>query len=135
MTTEQKKKFLMQYRHTAIAVRSIEDEIAELRSHNMGSAISSDGQPRGTNIKDLSDYAARLDQLERNLIKKKKELIRTAARIERAIEKMPNERYQALLRDRYINGKKWEEIAGDYGYDDVRGIYMMHGRALKEFKC
>lgn len=134
MTNKQKKEYLLQYRKIRHVIKSIEDEIATIRAAEMGSAINYDGMPHGTNIRDLSDYAARLDKLTRKLYKKKTESIRVINRIEVAISKMSNERYQALLRDRYINCKTWESLATEYGYEDVSGVYKLHGRALNEFR-
>ena len=133
MTNKQKKEFLLQYKHIKRAIRSIEDEISELRSSEMGKAISYDGLPHGTNIKDLSDYAARLDCLERRYYKKQLQRLRILDRTERAISAMPTEQYQTILREKYINLKTWERIAEDFG-KDVRWIYVLHGRALDEFK-
>ena len=134
MTSKQKKDYLLRYRHIKRTIKSLEDEIDALRAAEMGSAINYTGMPHGTNIRDLSDYAARLDKLTRKLYQKKVEALRIVNRIERALAKMPNERYQALLRDRYINCKTWERLAVEYGYEDVRGIYYLHGKALEEFR-
>ena len=101
MTNKQKKEYLLQYRKLRHVIKSLSDEIDAIRSAEMGSAINYTGMPHGSNIRDLSDYAARL---------------------------------QALLRDRYINCKTWERLAIEYGYDDVRGIYYLHGKALEEFR-
>lgn len=134
MTNKQKKEYLLTYKHIKRTIKSLEDEIETLRAAEMGSAINYTGMPHGTNIRDLSDYAARLDKLTRKLYKKKEEALRIVNRIERSISKVPNDRYQALLRDRYICGKTWEQMADEYGYDDVRGIYYLHGKALEEFR-
>lgn len=134
MTNKQKKEYLSQYRKLRHVIKSLSDEIDAIRAAEMGSAINYTGMPHGSNIRDLSDYAARLDKLTRKLYRKKTESLRAINRIERAISRMPNERYQALLRDRYINCKTWERLAVEYGYDDVRGIYYLHGKALEEFR-
>lgn len=40
---------------------------------------------------------------------------------------------QLLLELRYINGKAWEEIARDIGFD-IRTAFRLHGKALKEIE-
>lgn len=40
---------------------------------------------------------------------------------------------QLILEMRYINGKGWEDVARDMGYDK-RWILRLHGRALKEIE-
>lgn len=42
-----------------------------------------------------------------------------------------NPRYQTVLQLRYLEGKKWDEIADDMAYRDVRTIYRLHIHALE----
>ena len=39
-------------------------------------------------------------------------------------------RYQEVLAMRYLQGKKWETVADEMGYSDVRTVYRLHIRAL-----
>ncbi len=39
--------------------------------------------------------------------------------------------HRMLLELRYLEGKTWEEVAETMGYE-LRWIYRLHGRALKE---
>ena len=56
------------------------------------------------------------------LVEKRKE-------IEGIIRMVENSTLRTLLEYRYINGKKWEEIALMMGYD-YRYILKIHGKAL-----
>jgi DNA-directed RNA polymerase specialized sigma subunit len=48
-----------------------------------------------------------------------------------AINNVQDSTLRALLTERYINGKKWEQIAIDLNYS-WRQIIRLHGRALQE---
>ncbi|WP_350342362.1 DUF1492 domain-containing protein [Proteinivorax tanatarense] len=41
--------------------------------------------------------------------------------------------HQLILEMRYINGKGWEEVAYNMGFD-VRTIFRIHGKAIKEIE-
>ena len=49
------------------------------------------------------------------------------------INALPRSEHRLVLYERYINMKKWEEIAEESNYD-VRTIYRLHGKALSEIK-
>ena len=48
-----------------------------------------------------------------------------------AIDRVQNDTLKALLLERYIDGKKWEQIAIDLNYS-WRQIIRLHGQALQE---
>lgn len=48
-----------------------------------------------------------------------------------AINNVQDSTLRALLTEKYINGKKWEQIAVDLNYS-WRQIIRLHGRALQE---
>jgi len=47
------------------------------------------------------------------------------------IDKLENPYYSMLLELRYLGGRTWENVADIMDYD-VRWIYRLHGKALKE---
>ena len=47
------------------------------------------------------------------------------------ISEIENHAYKMVLELRYLSGNKWEEVADVMGYD-LRWIYRLHGKALKE---
>ena len=61
------------------------------------------------------------------------QLVRLQQEIVAAINALPRPEYRLILHERYINGKKWEEIAEECNYD-VRTIYRIHGKALAAIK-
>ena len=60
---------------------------------------------------------------------KTKELLTELLSIERAIESVTEPRHRTLLRHRYIEGLKWEEICVAMGYEWSQ-IHRLHGEAL-----
>ena len=71
-------------------------------------------------------YAAEIDSRIDDLFQIKQE-------IDQAIEKVENTTYRTLLIERYINFKKWEQIAVDMDYSYVH-IVRLHGKALQKVK-
>lgn len=50
--------------------------------------------------------------------------------IEGVISRVKDPRYRLLLTLRYLNYKKWEDIADCMDYDEVRWVYRLHKKAL-----
>lgn len=134
MTENEKKKlFLKSYLKNKQAVKRIEEQLEELRMNKMYPSVINDGMPHGTDKRDLSDYAARVDELERELIKKRYERIVSFQNVQAAIEDLEDETEKDLLTYRYLKGIKWEEIAVEMGYS-WQHIHKIHATALKKLK-
>ena len=132
MENEEKKEYLKSYQLIKKEIASIEVSIQELRASKIAPSLIQDGMPHGHNVSDLSGYAARLDELESELIDKKWEALSLHAEIEGAIMEVPDELERSLLRYRYIVGMKWEEICVKMGYS-WRKIHYLHASALDHF--
>ena len=94
-----------------------------------GTAISYDGLPSGLRQSDLSDYAAELDNLERDLISERYKRINLYQDIERRIKGLKNQKESDVLFYRYIKGLDWWEVAEKMKYSE-RWILKIHGRGL-----
>ena len=130
---EQKKAYLRSYRKAKAEAKSIQDSIDELRLNKMSPSMGGqDGMPRGSGSSDLSDYAARLDELERELKAKQMRATILMIEIESEIENMDNATERTLLRYRYIRGYTWEKIAAELGYS-WRQVHNIHRSALQNF--
>lgn len=131
---EKKKEFLQSYRRAKRKVERLERQLRELRLNKLSpSAINGDGMPHSTDIADLSDYAAKLDEIERDIISARYERICAFQRVQKAIEMMADEQEKNLLTYRYIDGVEWEIIAVEMKYT-WRHTLRLHGRALENFK-
>lgn len=126
---DKKKAYLWQYRDSVRRVARIEAELAELQAMKAGTAISYDGLPSGLRQSDLSDYAAELDNLERDLISERYKRINLYQDIERRIKGLKNQKESDVLFYRYIKGLDWWEVAEKMKYSE-RWILKIHGRGL-----
>lgn len=128
-----KKEYLWQYRKALLKEKAIEEEIYQLRLDKVAPSLIQDGMPHGSGGSDLSGYAAKMDELFRELKEQMEKKIAVRLEISRKIEEMADETESLLLRYRYIQGLKWEDIAlrMDYSW---RGIHKVHARALKNFQ-
>ena len=128
-----KKEYLYQYRKALQKEQAIEDEIYQLRLNKTSPSLIQDGLPHGSGGGDLSGYAAKMDELFRELKEQMEKRIDLRLQISRKIEAMPDETESLLLRYRYIHGLKWEDIAlrMDYSW---RGVHKVHARALQHFQ-
>lgn len=131
---EEKKTFLKGYQEAKRAERRIEAQIKELQRNKLSPGGSpSDGMPRGGGISDLSDYAVKLDNLERQLWRRRNDKLHELKRIQEAIEEIRDEDEKAVLTYKYIENRKWSDIAIEMGYS-VRNVHYTHGYALKNLK-
>lgn len=128
---EAKKDFLNSYLEAKKAEKRIEIQIKELQQNKLSpGCFSSDGMPRGSNTSDLSDYAAKLDELEQELWTERYRKLFEFERVQKAIEEMPYEDEKLVLTYKYINNFRWGKIASEMGYA-VRSVQYIHGDALK----
>lgn len=75
---------------------------------------------------------AKVDELEKKILKKKYNRLQKQQEIRNRIEKMEDENEKDVLTYRYLRGMKWEEIAIKMEYT-YRNIIKIHGRALSNF--
>lgn len=133
ITIEEKKAYLKSYQRIKKEIRSLDDEIRSLRAGQIFPGIVADGMPKGNGFCDLSVYAARLDELQCRLGEKAEKLIRRQEEIEADIDRMEDPIERALLRNKYIGGMTWEQVAVGMGYS-WQYIHKIHSRALKHFE-
>lgn len=131
---EQKKEFLMIYQLAKRDVTRLEEQLAELRIGKMSPGCEiGDGLPHAHNATDLSGYAAKVDELEREIVAARYRRICAFERVRNCIEALEDEREKLLLTYRYIRGMKWEKIAVEMDYK-WRSVHKIHVRALKNLK-
>ena len=129
---ESKKEYLRSYTPAVSAARRLEEEIEKLRADKMAPALVMDDMPHAHDQKDLSDYAAKLDELERKLIKARYERIDLYAEIFADIERLADETEKTDLTYRYLRRYSWEKICVEMGYRWAQ-VHRIHARALKNF--
>lgn len=130
---EKKKEFLMSYQKEKRRVRRLEEQLEELRRNKMSPSVTNDGMPHGTDKKDLSDYAVKVDEIEQELVAARYSRICAFQEVQKRIEAMEDEREKDLLTYRYIRGLKWEEICVRMDYK-WRQVHRIHAMAIKNLK-
>ena len=128
------KEFLSRYRSAHREAQDIELRMTQLRlKYAAPSAIRYSDMPTAHDSNhDLSDYAARMDELEEMLIEKYTRCIGIEIDIHTRLDKMDNQTEREVLRYRYIDGLTWEQIAERIGYTR-RNATRIHGNALQHF--
>ena len=130
---EKKKEFLMSYQKEKRRVRRLEEQLEELRRNKMSPSVTNDGMPHGTDKKDLSDYAVKVDEIEQELVAARYCRICAFQEVQKRIEAMEDEREKDLLTYRYLKGLKWEEICVRMDYK-WRQVHRIHAMAIKNLK-
>lgn len=130
---EEKKRYLMSYRWAKKQEERILGEIQALRMDKMFPSAVNDGMPKGSEQRDLSDYAVKLDELIQELKEERLEKVRRLKNIEKSIRDLNSEDAQTIMWLRYIDGLKWEEVCVAINYEWAQ-MHRIHGRALREIK-
>ena len=126
-------------KHTLQQYRSIRREIAHLEEEKQRvldrllAPAAPDGMPHARGNQDsIGQAIARRDRYQRLIDNKLDELIALREEIERAIEGLPSQDRE-LIRLRYIEGFRWEEIAVKLHYS-IQHIYHRHGHILLKMR-
>lgn len=130
---DKKKEYLWSYQREKRKLQRLEEELAELRLDKMCPSVIQDGMPHASGGSDLSGYAARVDALERKILKARYKRIQKFKEIRDRIERLEDENEKDVLVYRYIRGMKWEEIAMKMDYKWAQ-IHRIHAKALKNLK-
>lgn len=133
MNNEEKKQYLRRYQTAKRRAGLIQEEIEELRSSKTSPVGLGDGMPHGSGTSDLSGYAARLDELLRELEAEKEMQMVTYREIRQQIGMVPDAIEQEILSRRYLIGQSWEKIAVEMKYS-YRHVTKLHGHALNHFE-
>lgn len=129
---ESKKEYLKSYISLKRRAKILEEEINELRLNEMLPCVQYDDMPHSHNIKDLSNYAAALDDKLQELYKLRYDKVTRYTEIMRKIEMMGDETEKDLLTLRYLKGMKWEDICVELNYS-WKQIHRLHYKALNNF--
>ena len=131
---EKKKEYLKQYGKALHQKKRIEEELERLKLDRMlPGALAADGLPKSSNLSDLSDYAAEVDEQERKLVEQRKRRVRIRTEIRERIEQIEDETEKDILTYHYIDLMRWKEICARTGYC-WQYVHKKHSDALKNFK-
>lgn len=79
------------------------------------------------------ENAKQINELVRQINNEIDQLVTIRLDIMHAIDTIPDDRLRLLMEYRYIDGKRWEQIAVDMGYD-YRWVLRLHGQALEKME-
>lgn len=107
------------------------EQILRLRELAMkANSVLSDMPPNATrNFKKMEDTIVKISDLENEISEDINYLADLKQKIMKAIKKVGNSEYQAILEMRYLCFDSWEKIAVDLRYS-IRQLYRIHGKAL-----
>lgn len=125
-----KKEFLNQYRNAEREIAIKMDEIIRLRE--MATKVTQVLTPdkvKGGMENRREESIAKIVDMEKEIGASIDNLKKIREQVERAINAIPNANQRDVLRLRYLNGMKWEQIAVKLNYD-YRWVLRLHGMAL-----
>ena len=131
--TKAKKDYLNSYLQMKRDALSKQELIDYIRGKEMGHAITYSAVPGGgSSPRDLSDFAARLDEACAEMEEANRQAVERMTEIIHAINEMEDAEEKELLRKRYIIGEAWKQIAVEM-HLSWRTTFRRHGDALEHF--
>ena len=128
------KEYLQQYAalNAEIDCKLEEKRQLEALATNISATFGSGSGGSGVSDK-VGRNVDKIIDLEKEIDAKIDKLVDLREEIEAVIDTIEDSRYRTVLTERYINGKKWADIA-DNMHIDVRWVFSLHGYALKKIK-
>mgnify|MGYP004662501727 FL=1 len=127
------KRTLKSYLSLCREIEILRQERAELLNSGLGAA-NNDGLPHGSRVSNpTADIAARAASIAAELSQKLNECIDLRLQIEQAVNALNEPRERELMRRRYIEGQRWEQVAYEMNYT-LRHVTRLHGRILQRMR-
>ena len=109
-------------------------EKLESMAQRVSSDVTKEKVCGGDNVKSPMENAiVKLMDLQYEINKDIDRLVDLKREILETINQVKDASHQLILEMRYIGGQSWEDVAKSMGYD-VRTIFRIHGKALKEIE-
>lgn len=127
------KRTLKSYLSLCREIEILRQERAELLNSGLGAA-NNDGLPHGSGVSNpTADIAAMAASIAAELSQKLNECIDLRLQIEQAVNALNEPRERELMRRRYIEGQRWEQVAYEMNYT-LRHVTRLHGRILQRMR-
>lgn len=132
---EKKKEYLWSYKRIREKAERAGLDVNEYRLSKICPSVVQDGMPKAAgDNKDLSDYAAKLDELENTYMDLKNEELDIRMDIRKKIEKLSDPNEVKVLDLRYLQlYEDWEDIYKKMGLSKSR-VHKIHSNALIHLK-
>ena len=130
MTT---REFMGQAFYLNKEIKSKESQIQLLRDQvtRVSAVLSGDKVQISPRPDRMGDLAARIADLVTEYRRDVKHLLELKRDIQAEINKVSRSNYRTILTERYINFKRWEDIAADNNCS-WRSVHRQHAAALRE---
>ena len=127
--SQQAKDFLNQISRLDALINRLLNTVVTERSRltSIGCEVQTSG-PKNS----LEETICKIDELERTINARIDELVDLKNTTMKAIQSLPDFDQQNVLIARYIDGKKWLDIAFDLNFS-ISQVYKIHGKALISF--
>lgn len=131
ITIKNAVEFLERYPKVKREIDDLEERIKTIRAkYSSAKAIVYSDMPKSSGTSDLSDYMVKLEEYADKLIDKLKTQLGIEVDIMMTLEELKDLDESYVLRRHYIDGKKWETIAGEIPCSE-RQVYIIRSSALK----
>jgi len=132
VTNGEKKAILLEYRAIERRINRLIDEKAAWNTKATATTSSFSDMPRSGGGSDkIQTTVEKIIEIEEKLDHEIDALADLRNRIEAAVERLEDGRLRDVMRYRYIDGMKWEQIAVEMHYSYMQ-VCRFHGRALLE---
>lgn len=129
------KEYLNRIRFISSELRIKELELQQLEAdlYAIQSVDTSKDRIDGGTPISLADKVARIRDMQLKINNEWDQLLTMRKQAREKIMQLEDGRYRAVLTERYLNNKRWEQIAVDMNYT-YRNVLTIHGKALKQFE-
>ena len=133
------KEYLQQIYHFHRKVKRLQARRDQLRAdlYSIGSPsgkMDADKVQTSMSGDTMLRLIAKVDEIERDIVYEIDQMVDARERIAGEIERVSNEHYRDILHKRYIEFKRWVDIA-DEMHMEISWVFRLHGRALQDFEA
>lgn len=129
MTNQEKVNYLKRYRVLSLEIDQITDESQRWQDIATRISPSYSNMPHSGGGDKVQTAAVEIAELLDKLTEKIRQAVMLRQNIKTLIEGISDKTLRQLMIYRYINGKKWEEIAVLMEYD-YRYVHKLHSKCL-----
>ena len=132
--SQQAKEYFAQIRKTDRLIHRLDSTIATLRSSltSTGSQLKQDKVQTSGPKNTLEETITKIIDLEADINRRIDELVSMKQEAFTMINRIPDLDQQNVLVGRYIQLKKWEDLAAEFEYT-TQWLFEIHGKALLAF--
>ena len=127
------KEELMQYGSIELEVKQLKERIEYLeeKKTSIKSQVITDMPTGGGERTDILTLITKIEDSQIELIQKQSKLVDIMESIENTIDRLEDSTERLILRSRYLQCKKWEQICVELNYS-WRQIHRLHSNILKK---